>query len=73
MGFWGSASKFCVGRQEQVTARVIVRGFVLNTAPGKDLQNSCEVCLFLANKLQLEARKNTRGLGNCWRNVSCII
>lgn len=65
---WGDRSRWQL--------RSLCRGFVLDTAlsyqQSKDLQNLCQVRLFLANTLQLEARKNTRGLGNCWRDVSYI-
>lgn len=33
MGFWGSAPKFCAGRQEQVTAQVIVLGLCAEYSP----------------------------------------
>lgn len=60
---------FGQGDRSRGQLRSSCRGFVLNAAPSyhqsKDLQNSCEIYLFLANTLQLEARKNTRGLGNC--------
>lgn len=47
MGFWGSAPKFCAGRQEQVTAQVIVLGLCAEYSPKLFPELMWSVC-FLA-------------------------